>query len=302
MEQTPTFPTRRRSQRMWIWGMLLVLILVGGYKMATFEKIIEVSEEQAQTLLDTQVANYLTKHPESTIERAKIKFGNNLMSLDVVGGTTVTVKKYEPTLVSLSLYTVGDPDYRDGGIYFNTTEFNLDELALNGEDPLEIAKRQIAKLAESAPIVHDNLLNNEKLGRGMAWLRDKAGVDINVDGVASDAAIKTIEAGANDLVELYRQPAERFMESMVINILEHTPLYELGHNWKERAAMVALEDIGIQDGKFTATLTGMQVIISIVTFLLALMMALMLVLAVIGGAGSGGLLLSLSLIAAGPGS
>lgn len=257
--------------------LAVALLALGGLIWgAGFEKRFEVTEAEAQRLLDEQVAKYVAEHPEVTVTHAILSFGDNQLTIDVAGGKSFATSKYGEYVVTTSVSATGDPDYRQRSVYFNPSKssdaFDFKELALNGEDPLMVAKRAIAALARKSPGVRDAVLENNRVTKGLGWLKEKAGVNVEVDTTISDATIKLTEAAADEFVEQYRKPAEFFMEHLVVRLLETTPLYTLDHSWKETVAAAALTDIGIVDGKLTATITGWQ-LIKTVLFLLVLSIA-----------------------------
>ncbi len=62
------------------------------------------------------------------------------------------------------------------------------------------------------------------------------------------------------------------------HLLETTPLYTLGKNWKEQVARATLSDISIKDGVLTATLTGLRLLWTILMGVLGLALIAMIVL------------------------
>jgi uncharacterized protein (DUF2267 family) len=277
-----SLPSVRPFWRRFFWPLLLLPIVVGGIWLSFQSYEITVTEVQAQTLLDAQLAKMQTENKAYNITSAVIDFRENEMSIAVAGSYNARVGKFpEQTLVA-ELSGVGDPDYRRGSIYFKATEFTLQSFTMNGKQPGDVAKELIAEAAVTiVPDARNSVLQNDKV---KSWL-DKAG--ISVDETQNDVAISGAALAAEALVEEYRAEGKKLLEASVLHLLETTPVYTLGKNWKEQLAMAALSDIGIKDGVFTATLTGAQLLWTLFTLVLTGLVAVAWTIGAMRGNGAG---------------
>ena len=264
------------------WPLFLVLILTGGFWLSYQSYEIKITEQQAQTLLDAQLSKMQAENKAYEIQKAEIDFGENEMSIAVAGSYLVQIGKFPEQKLAAELSGVGDPDYRNGGIYFNASAFTLDSFLINGKQPSEVAKALIAEAAMSnVPDARKSVLQNKKV-KGVL---DKLGISVNE--TQNDVAISGASLAAEALVTEYRVQGKALLEASVLTLLETTPLYTLGKNWKEQLALAALSDIGIKDGVFTATLTGAQLLWTLFIFVIALVVAVGWTFAFIRGNGSG---------------
>lgn len=264
------------------WPILLVLILAGGFWLSYQSYEIKISEQQAQIMLDAQLSKMLAENKAYKIQKAVINFRENEMSITVVGSYLVQIRKFPEQKLVAELSGVGDPDYRNGGIYFNASAFTLDTFLINGKQPGDVVKTLIAEAAVSiVPDASKSVLRNNKV-KGVL---DKLGISVNE--AQNDVAISGASLAAEALVTEYRVQGKALLEASVLTLLETTPLYTLGKNWKEQLAMAALSDIGIKDGVFTATLTGAQLLWTLFTFAMVLVVAVGWTFAFIRGNGAG---------------
>ncbi len=270
-----------RRSKAYIWLAVLATIVVGGYFIAQVEVKISFTEEQAQAALDEQLEKLQAEHPEIVVDDVTINFQDNFMTLEVAGAYTTPAEPYGARVIDVALTASGDPDYRGGSIYFNPKDFTLESFTLDGEEPAEVMKRVIAALAvEIVPDARDSVLENERVQGFLETL------GVSVDTTVNDEAISGAALIAEGLVEEYRAEGTALLEASVIFVLERAPLYTLGFSWKERVAMAALEDIGIEDGVFTATLTGMQLLVTLLIGGLALLISVGVVIMMLRGSGT----------------
>ena len=246
--------TKRLSRGVYV-AMALFLVLLGLSLTASVSYTIKVTEAQAQTLLDTQLAKLRAKEPAYEIDHVTIHFVGDHMTVEAAGEYKKQFGEFPELDVTAALSSTGAPDYRSGGIYFLASEFSLDTFLLNGEEPSDLAKRLVGVLAtDKLPKLRDKLLARPSVGK----LLDKLGV--SVDTAKNDTAIADEVVVINTLLEQYREPVKLFLEDRVRNVLETTPLYTLGKNWKEQLALALLSDISIKAGVLTATLTGLRLL------------------------------------------
>jgi hypothetical protein len=279
MEQK--LPSRRRIGR-YVWPALLILTLVGGFFLARFSYPITVTEADAQALIDEQVAKLQAENPDYEIEGVTIAFLQNEMVISAAGGYAVRIDAYPEQMVTVGLSATGDPDYRSGGIYFNASAFELERFLINDEEPNEVAKRLLTDFAGNvAPELRDSVLNNGLVKD----LLGKAGVSIDTE--VNDAAISGAALAAEAIVDEYREEGAQLLEGTVLYMLERTPLYTLGNSWGEMVAMAALSDIGIENGVFTATLSGAKLLWSLFLILAIIAIIVAWVVAIKRGRGDG---------------
>ncbi len=238
-------------------GLLAVAILM-LVVVARVSYTVRVTEVEAQTLLDAQLVKLRAKNPAYEIDHLTIHFLGDHMTIEAAGGYQKQIGNFPELQVTAVLSSTGAPDYRGGSIYFLASAFSLDSFLLNGEEPSGLIKRLVGiATTEKLPKLRDETLAHPKVSK---WL-DKLGV--SVDTVKNDGALTEGAAAVDALVEKYRAPAKELLEQKVRDILETTPLYTLGKNWKEQLALAALSDISIQDGELTATLTGMRLLLTL---------------------------------------
>lgn len=144
-----------------------------------------------------------------------------------------------------------------------------------------MVKKLIAEAATTlVPDARTSVLNNDKVKNAL----EKLGV--SVDEAQNDVAISGAALAAEALVNEYKAEGKKLLEASVLTLLETTPLYTLGKDWKEQLAMAALSDIGIKDGVFTATLTGAQLLWTLLTIVMALVIVVAWIISRMRGAGA----------------
>lgn len=243
--------------------VLVALLLVG---VAQVSYTVRVTEAEAQTLLDAQLVKLRAKNLAYEVDHVTIHFIGDHMTVEAAGGYNKQIGNFPELQVTAALSSTGAPDYRGGSIYFLASVFSLDSFLLNGEVPNVLIKRLVASaVTEKIPQLRDEALAHPKVSK---WL-DKLGV--SVDTVQNDVALTEGAAVVDSLVEKYREPAKALLEQKVRDLLQTTPLYTLGKNWKEQLALAALSDISIKDGVLTATLTGMRLLLTLFLGLVALL-------------------------------
>ncbi len=270
-----------RSFWSFFWPLLLGLVVIGGVWLSFQSIEVRVTQQQAQAMLDAQLAKMRAENKAYKIEKAQIQFGNDEMTIVVAGSYSAKVKNFPEQELTTELNAVGDPDYRSGSIYFNASEFTLKSFLINRESPSDVVKKLIAEAATTlVPDARTSVLNNDKVKNAL----EKFGV--SVDEAQSDVAISGAALAADALVNEYKAEGKKLLEASVLTLLETTPLYTLGKDWKEQLAMAALSDIGIKNGVFTATLTGAQLLWTLLTVVIALVIVVAWIVSRMRGAGA----------------
>lgn len=276
--QSDTRPFWRR----YFWPLLLAILVVLGYQLVQASFEVKVTEAQAQALIDQQLVKLQAENPAYETLEVTVHFLNDELTLEASGEYTLTVGTFPAQHLVTSLISTGDPDYRRGSIYFNASAFELEQFLINDEEPVEVVKRLIAAAAtEIVPEARNSILGNARV----QGVLDNLGVSVDV--IKNDAAISGAALIAEGLVDEYRAEGQALLQASVLRVLERTPLYTLGKNWKEQVAMAALSDIGIKDGVFTATLTGLQILKTIAVLFFSLLLAVGWLIALARGNGSG---------------
>jgi hypothetical protein len=256
--------------------IVLVLALVGLVLTANVSYTVKVTEAQAQTLLDAQLVKLRAKGLPYDIDHVTVHFVDDHMTVEAAGGYKKQIRTFPELAVTATLSSVGAPKYQSGSIYFLAPDFSLDSFLLNNEEPSILVKQMVDTFATGkVGAIRDKLLARPSVLK----MLDHVGVSVGT--AKNDVAIAAAATAVDGLVDEYRKPAREVLEKGVRDILEHTPLYTLGKNWKEQVALAALSDISIKDGMLTATLTGYRLLWTIFAAIIATAIAVLMVMLVV---------------------
>lgn len=99
-----------RSFWSFFWPLLLGLVVIGGAWLSFQSIEVKVTQQQAQAMLDAQLAKMQAENKAYKIEKAQIQFGNDEMTIVVAGSYFAKVKNFSEQELTTELSAVGDPD------------------------------------------------------------------------------------------------------------------------------------------------------------------------------------------------
>jgi hypothetical protein len=252
----------------YIFTAIGLLVLSGGYFIASIEHKVTITQEQVQVLLDDKIPELLATHPKiSFLEPPQIVLQQNSMTLTgcgsiMIGSQKVLTATLPEKDISMCLATTGDPDLRGSKLYFLATDFTFDRLLIDGEAAEQAIGTVTTELQSSATRQVGALLTNDSV----TGFLEGFGINIDQDRVKS---VTQHSIGiARDILVKYQEPAEAKLQSLIVDTLHSTALYDINDHEQGWLVMAALKDIGVENGEISATLSGLQVITTILTLLL----------------------------------
>ncbi|MCA9353888.1 MAG: DUF1439 domain-containing protein [Candidatus Kaiserbacteria bacterium] len=258
----------------WLW--LLGAVIGIGIAISFVQVPVTITEAQAQAMLDTKLAEFNEKSPDTQIGPLILKFGDGTMTLDAQGVGPVLKQT-----ISAHLYADGLPEKNGKHIYFRASDFEVTDMMVNDLPPHEAMVELVQAGSKKLMKKRDEVLAEEpKKGILSRWRSVAA-------EFATDKVVEVNSAEVERLIVKYKSETKQFLEGLVVSFLQSSPIYSLDHSGKEKLAASVLTDITVAPGQVTAVLSGMEFMKTLITAVLTLLIAIAWVAMLFFGGASG---------------